>query len=124
MAYLFVILLFASAAQALTVKLTFEWDASTTAGVVGYRLYYGEQSGGPYVPLEDYGNVTTGEAIIDIFPGEVFYFVLDAFTAAMDRSKYSNEATFFLPDQPGTIVVSPPSLRLKSWEDVSSKLQK
>lgn len=117
---LILLLLFPSFCFAETVKITFEWDASTTAEVVGYTLYYGEQSGGPYVPVGDFGTVTTGNVVIDIFPGETFYFVLDAFTVK-ERSKYSNEATFFLPETPGTIVVAPPSLRVKSWEVVSSK---
>lgn len=124
---LMVVLFFAFPAMAIEKVLTFEWDANTESYLGGYRLYYsiGKQ-GGPYDgPIEQYGKVTTGSTVIEIGPGETFYFVLTAFAdpsyCEKCESVYSNEVFFSLsPDDPGNFPMEIPNFRLKSAENVSS----
>jgi hypothetical protein len=117
------ILFCASAAQALTVKLVFEWDANDEPDLAGYRLYTSTTSGqytrGQYLLSTD--QVTTCEDIIDIEPGEVVYYVLTAFDLDGDESGFSNEVNFFLPNQGPGLPPASPAFRLKSWAVVSSE---
>ena len=116
------ILFCASAAQALTVRLVFEWDANDEPDLAGYHLYTSTTSGqytrGQY--LLSTGVVTTCEDIIDIEPGEVVYYVLTAFDIDGDESGFSNEVNFFLPNTGPGLPPASPAFRLKSWAVVSS----
>lgn len=117
--------LLASVANAADVDLTFEWDANTETYLAGYRIYFSEQKGGPYVLAKSVGKVTTTDYAIDIFPGETFYFVLTAYgdntCPPPCESGYSNEVFFSLPpDHPANWPMERPTFRLKSWAAASS----
>lgn len=127
LAILLAVLAIAAAdAAAVEKKLTFEWDPNTEPYLTGYHLYYSiDQQGGPYEgPIETFGKVTTGSTVIEINPGETFYFVLRAYTSEISpsvESGNSNEVFFRLdPSDPGNYVLAPPAFRLKSAETVSS----
>lgn len=68
--------------------LNMAWDASVTPEVIGYRVYYGTQSG-VYTQSKDVGNVLS-TAIQDLQEGQTWYFVVRAYTAT-DESANSNE---------------------------------
>lgn len=76
---------------------TLSWDASRTAGVTGYRLYYGANNeGGPYSESVDVGNVLAYAVNIPDFSLSTKYcFVATAHNADTDNvdteSVYSNE---------------------------------
>ena len=116
-------LLIATPAFCATVTLTFEWDANTETDLAGYRLYFSTVQGvhvkGQY--LSQVGKVTTTTDTIEIYPGEVVYYVLTAFDTEGKESAFSNEVSFFLPPDGTGVAPATPVFRLKSWADASSK---
>lgn len=109
-------------AYAITVNLTFEWDANTETDLAGYRLYMSSTSGQYISHIKQVGKVTTTTLEnVDIDPGEIIYFVLTAFDLDNNESGYSNEVNFFLDDTSPGVAPNVPVFRLKSWAPVSSK---
>jgi fibronectin type 3 domain-containing protein len=75
------------------------WVASTTPGVIGYNIYRGTTSGGPY-PTKLNSSPATGTTYADntVQAGETYYYVATAI--ASDRateSAYSDEASATVP---------------------------
>ena len=70
---------------------TLSWSPSTTAGVVGYKIYIGTASG-VYTQSVDVGNVTT-YSVGGLTSGVVYYFAVTAYGANGNESAYSNEVT-------------------------------
>lgn len=125
-----------TAAEADTLKLS--WDPNQEADLAGYGIYVSEQSGGPYtladtiikpadptlpIPSEYMWNVPDGT-------DKQWFFVVDAFDMAGNRSGKSNEAASdridLLPPVPpgglrvirlapgeGAVIILPPSLSAK-----------
>ena len=78
-----------------TVILT--WDASASPGVVGYYVYRGNLSGGPYTK-------TTAQSVnaldyydIGIQSGKTYYYVVTAIDASTVESAYSKEISATVP---------------------------
>ena len=66
------------------------WDANASAAVVGYFVYYGQNSGN-YSGKADAGNKTsyTVGALMD---GKTYYYAVTAYDAGRAESAFSNEA--------------------------------
>jgi fibronectin type 3 domain-containing protein len=70
---------------------TLAWDASSPAGVIGYKLYYGTSSGN-YSQSIDVGN-STSYTVSNLTDGQTYYFAAKAYDSAGNLSGYSNEAS-------------------------------
>lgn len=68
------------------------WNASTSAGVTGYRIYYGTTSGA-YTASITLGNVTS-VTVPGLASGATYYFAVTAIDADAMESGLSNQASF------------------------------
>jgi len=73
-------------------SVTLNWDADAGPNIVGYRVYYGTESG-VYTQAADVGN-TTSASIANIEPGNTYYFVVTASNASGLASHPSSEVSF------------------------------
>jgi hypothetical protein len=74
------------------------WNASTSQNVIGYNVYRGTRSGGPYTqinPVLDASTVYTDTSVAD---GTTYYYVTTAVNSDNQESIYSNEAQAIIPD--------------------------
>ncbi|HSF28947.1 MAG TPA: Ig-like domain-containing protein [Candidatus Tectomicrobia bacterium] len=83
------------------------WERSSSAGILGYWLYYGLASG-VYDTALDVGDVGTA-SVGGLTPGQTYYFAVTAYDADGAQSPYSNEvsALVLLPED-----TQPPTVRL------------
>ena len=72
------------------------WDASTSA-VIGYNVYRGTQSGGPYQRLTPSPEPTTSYTDSTVLTGTTYYYVATAVDANHAESVYSNQAQAVVP---------------------------
>ena len=72
------------------------WTASTST-VVGYNIYRGTVSGGPYVKLN--ATVVSGTSYTDtgVAAGQLYYYVVTAVDSSGVESVYSNQASATVP---------------------------
>ena len=78
-----------------THRVTLAWTASTTQGVIAYRVYRGTASGGPYqslVTANILSYVDTG-----VMPGATYYYVVTAVDGSNNESGNSNEVSGTIP---------------------------
>jgi len=76
------------------------WDASASAGVAGYQLYYGTVS-------HNYNNVlsagnTTGATLGGLKTGTTYYIAVRAYDSSGVESDFSNEIAYQVPGSPGS----------------------
>jgi fibronectin type 3 domain-containing protein len=72
------------------------WDASTSGDVVGYNVYRGDASGGPYTKLNTFPvGLTHRDDTVGL--GRTYYYVVTATTASETESTHSNEASAVIP---------------------------
>jgi hypothetical protein len=73
------------------------WTASTSSDVVGYNLYRGSTSGGPYTILNS--SLLAGTTFTDntVAAGQIYYYVSAAVDDNNNQSTYSNEAPATVP---------------------------
>ncbi len=72
------------------------WDSSTNA--VGYNIYRGTVSGGPYsTKLNTSLNATTAFTDSTVVSGHTYYYVTTAVDGDSDESGYSNQAQAIIP---------------------------
>jgi len=84
---LFFYTVYAQAAQ-----VTLAWDASTSSGVAGYEINYGQTSGS-YATQVDVGNQTS-YTVTGLHDGAIYYFAAKAYdTARTTQSDFSNEVS-------------------------------
>ena len=85
-------------------SITIAWDPNADSVTGGYYVYYGTQSGN-YSGYVDVGTATT--AIINTQDSTTtYYFAVQAYSSAGDRSQYSTEVVW----QPSTPTAQPPIL--------------
>ena len=73
------------------------WNASTSQDVIGYNVYRGTQSGGPYTqinPVLDASTVYTDTSVAD---GTTYYYVTTAVDSDNQESVHSNQAQAVIP---------------------------
>lgn len=80
----------------LSVKLS--WNASTSS-VVGYHVYRGSASGGPYSRISGSTITALGYEDATVQAGARYYYVVSALDGSGDESSYSNEAAADVPNQ-------------------------
>jgi len=75
---------------------TLSWTASTSANVVGYNVYRGSTSGGPYVQIGFVG----GTSYVDsgVSAGQTYYYVATATDSANSESGYSVQTGATVPN--------------------------
>lgn len=83
-----------TAATQHTVDLT--WSASPDA--VGYNIYRGTVSGGPYTMINSSLDSTTTYTDSTIVSGQAYYYVATAVNSESQQSGYSNQATAVIPN--------------------------
>jgi hypothetical protein len=72
------------------------WNASTST-VVGYNVYRGAQSGGPYAALNSAPDATTNYTDNSVLAGATYYYVVTAVDATGTESAYSNQTQAVVP---------------------------
>jgi hypothetical protein len=77
-----------------TVDLT--WTASADA--VGYNIYRGTVSGGPYTIINSSLDATTAYTDSTVTSGTTYYYVATAVNSSSEESGYSNQATAVIPN--------------------------
>ena len=77
---------------AFAAEVTLAWDASSSSGVTGYRVYYGTASGN-YPYYQDSGNRTT-YTLANLNAGTTYYLAVSAMNSAGLISAYSNEVVY------------------------------
>ena len=83
-----------TAATQHTVDLT--WDASS--GAVGYNIYRGTVSGGPYTMINASLDSTTAYTDSTVVSGQTYYYVATAVNSESEESGYSNLAQAVIPN--------------------------
>jgi len=77
-----------------TVDLT--WDASANA--VGYNIYRGTVSGGPYTMINTSLDGTIVYTDSTVVSGQTYYYVATAVDSESQESGYSNQTTAVIPN--------------------------
>lgn len=72
------------------------WVASTST-VVGYNVYRGTQTGGPYVLLNGSPDASTTYTDTSVQAGQTYYYVVTAVNSSGTESVYSNQAQALIP---------------------------
>lgn len=72
------------------------WTASAEA--VGYNIYRGATSGGPYTMINSALDSTTAYADSTVVSGATYYYVATAVNSSSEESGYSNQATAVIPN--------------------------
>lgn len=78
-------------------SVTLSWTASTSSGVVGYKVYRGTVSGGPYTVLNS--SLVTGTTYADtsVQAGGTYYYVVTAVNSGNQQSAYSSQGKAIVP---------------------------
>jgi len=79
-----------------TYSTALSWDASTSQ-VVGYYVYRGSQSGGPYSKLNSAPDPNTSYTDNSVQTGQTYYYVTTAVNNSGQESSYSNQVTAVIP---------------------------
>jgi hypothetical protein len=74
------------------------WNASTSS-VVGYNIYRGSQSGGPYSRLNVSPVAETSYTDSAVADGATYYYVATSINSNSTESAYSNQAVAQIPNQ-------------------------
>jgi hypothetical protein len=74
------------------------WNASTSQNVIGYNVYRGIQSGGPYTQINPVLDASTVYTDTSVANGTTYYYVTTAVNSDNQESVYSNEAQASIPD--------------------------
>jgi hypothetical protein len=73
------------------------WNASTTSDVVGYYVYRGTASAGPFTVLNAAAVSTTTYTDSNVQSGQVYYYVVTSVDSSSTQSAYSNAVSATIP---------------------------
>jgi hypothetical protein len=76
---------------------TLNWVASTSTRVVGYNVYRGATSGGPYTKVNSTPTFATHFTDRYVQAGQTYYYVATSVEASGNESGYSNESRVRIP---------------------------
>ena len=79
------------------------WNASTSQDVIGYNVYRGTTSGGPYQKINSVLDANTVYTDNSVNHGDTYYYVTTAVNSSYLESVYSNEAQAIIPMVSGGI---------------------
>ena len=82
--------------QVVSHSATLTWTASTST-VVGYDVYRGTVSGGPYTLLNSSRVAATQYVDSTVSAGQTYYYVVTAVASGAVQSAYSNEVSAAIP---------------------------
>jgi hypothetical protein len=73
------------------------WTASVSNNVIGYNVYRGVKSGGPYAKINSVLNASTQYSDTTVVDGQTYYYVTTAINSNNQESVKSNQATAVIP---------------------------
>lgn len=73
------------------------WDASTSKGIIGYNVYRGPNSGGPYTQINPSLDPNLTYTDNNVQPGQTYYYVTTAVNSDYSQSGYSNQTEAVIP---------------------------
>jgi hypothetical protein len=73
------------------------WTASKSQGIIGYNIYRGTKSGGPYAKVNSVLNPSTLYTDATVVDGTTYYFVTTAVNSSNDESAHSNQTQAVIP---------------------------
>jgi fibronectin type 3 domain-containing protein len=73
------------------------WNRSTSSSVVGYNVYRGTVSGGPYSKINSALEASTGYSDASVVAGRTYYYVVTAVDGGGTESGYSNQVKAIIP---------------------------
>jgi fibronectin type 3 domain-containing protein len=76
---------------------TLNWNASISSGVVGYNVYRGTVSGGPYTKMNSSIVTVTSYNDNAVQSGQTYYYVVTSIDLDYDESWYSSEIVAPIP---------------------------
>ena len=77
-------------------QVSLAWDPSTSS-VVGYNVYRGVKSGGPYSKINSIVDPNTSYTDTGVGPSQTYYYVTTSVNSSGQESGYSNQATAVIP---------------------------
>ena len=78
-------------------KVQLSWKASTSKHIVGYNVYRGNRSGGPYKKINDSLDPSTQYTDLHVVAGYKYYYVARAVNLKGQESKYSKQVEATIP---------------------------
>jgi len=82
--------------QSTQYNVALSWNASSSSAI-GYNLYRGTQSGGPYAKLNSSPLSATNYTDSNTSSGTTYYYVSTSVNAESQESEYSNQASVTIP---------------------------
>ena len=76
---------------------TLSWNASMSSGVLGYNVYRGTESGGPYIKLNPSIVVSTNYRDNNVQSGQTYYYVVKATDSSNVESLRADEVAARVP---------------------------
>ena len=73
------------------------WTASTSQNVIGYNIYRGGKSGGPYSKINSVLDASTLYSDTAVVDGSTYYYVTTAVNSSNQESTYSNQTLAVIP---------------------------
>ncbi len=80
-----------------THSVALSWTASTSNNIIGYNIYRGTKSGGPYGKINLVLNASTQYSDTTVSDGTTYYYVTTAVNSNNQESSNSNQATASVP---------------------------
>jgi len=78
-------------------RVTLTWRASTSKHVIGYNIYRGNRSGGPYIKINAALDPSTHDIDYKVRAGATYYYVVTAVNSARVESAHSNQVKAVIP---------------------------
>jgi hypothetical protein len=73
------------------------WTASASQNVIGYNIYRGAKSGGPYSKINSVVEASTLYSDTSVADGQTYYYVTTTVNSSNEESAYSNQAQAAIP---------------------------
>jgi hypothetical protein len=73
------------------------WTASTSQNVIGYNIYRGVTSGGPYSKINSVLDASTLYSDTTVADGQTYYYVTTSVDSSNEESAYSNQTKAAIP---------------------------
>jgi fibronectin type 3 domain-containing protein len=78
-------------------KVQLSWKASTSKHIVGYNVYRGNRSGGPYKKINDVLDPSTRFTDLTVTAGKKYYYVATAVNSRKRESHHSKQIQVVIP---------------------------
>jgi hypothetical protein len=86
-----------AATAALNPSVSLLWNPSTSSGVIGYNVYRGSVSGGPYNLVTPSMMTATGYVDALVSSGQTYYYVVTSLASGAEESAFSPEVVAAVP---------------------------